>query len=43
MLLARQLATGIQVARIIGVFPLPADSHVITPRVLMLELAGREH
>jgi len=43
MLLARLLVTGSHVARIVGVFPLPADNHVITPRVLMLELAGREH
>jgi len=43
MLLALLLVTGSHGARILGVFPLPANSHVITPRVLMLELAGRGH
>jgi glucuronosyltransferase len=30
-------------ARILGVFPSLTKSHMIAPRVLMLELAGRGH
>jgi hypothetical protein len=37
------LVTGSHGARILGVFPLPSKSHMISPRVLMLELAGRGH
>jgi hypothetical protein len=43
MLLALLLVTGSHSARILGVFPWPAYSHMITPRVLMLELAGGGH
>jgi len=37
------LIHGSQGARILGVFPFPAKSHMIPTRVLMLELAGRGH
>jgi len=37
------LVTGSHCARILGVFPFPAKSPMIIPRVLMLELAGRGH
>jgi len=43
LLLALLLVTGSHGARILGVFPSWAKSHMITPRVLMLELAGRGH
>jgi glucuronosyltransferase len=43
LLLALLLVTGSHGARILGVFPFPAKSHMIIPRVLMLELAGRGH
>jgi hypothetical protein len=43
VLLALLLVTGSHGARIIRVFPLPSKSHMIIPRVLMLELAGRGH
>jgi len=43
MLLALLLVTGIHGARILGVFPFPAKSHMIIHRVLMLELASRGH
>jgi hypothetical protein len=43
MLLALLLVTGSHGARILGVFPFPSNSHMIIPRVLMLELAGRGH
>jgi len=43
MMLALLLVTGSHAARILGVFPLPSKSHMITPRVLLLELAGRGH
>jgi hypothetical protein len=43
VLLALLLVTGSLGARILGVFPLPAHSHMIIHRVLMLELAGRGH
>jgi len=43
MNLALLLVIGSHDARILGVFPYPSKSHVITPRVLMLELAGRGH
>jgi len=43
MLLALLLVTENHGARIFGVFPFPSKSHMITPRVLMLELAGRGH
>jgi glucuronosyltransferase len=41
MLLSLLLVTGSHGARILGVFPFPSNSHMIIPRVLMLELAGR--
>ena len=37
------LVTGSHGARILGVFPFPSKSHMTSPRVLMLELAGRGH
>jgi hypothetical protein len=37
------LLTGSHGARILGVFPFPSKSHMIVPRVLVLELASREH
>jgi glucuronosyltransferase len=37
------LVTGSHCARILGVFPFPAKSHMTIPRVLMLELASRGH
>jgi hypothetical protein len=43
VLLALLLVTGSHGARILGVFPFPSNSHVIVPRVLMLELASRGH
>jgi len=43
VLLAVLLVSGSHAARILGVFPLPANSHMIPQRVLMLELAGRGH
>jgi glucuronosyltransferase len=44
MLLALlMLFTGSYCARILGVFPFPAKSHMIIQRVLMLELARRGH
>ena len=43
MLLALLLVTGNHGARILGVFPFLSNSHMITLRVLMLELAGRGH
>jgi hypothetical protein len=43
VLLALLLVTGSHGARILGVFPSPSKSHMATPRVLMLELASREH
>jgi glucuronosyltransferase len=43
MLLALLLVTGSHSARILGVFPFPAKSHMIIQRVLMLELASRGH
>jgi glucuronosyltransferase len=43
MLLALLLVTGSHCARILGVFPFPAKSHMIIQRVLMLELASRGH
>jgi hypothetical protein len=43
MLLALLLVTGNHGARILGVFPFQAISHMITMRALMLELAGRGH
>jgi glucuronosyltransferase len=43
MLLALLLVTGSHGARILGVFPFPANSHMIMQRVLMLELADRGH
>jgi glucuronosyltransferase len=43
MLLALLLVTGSHGARILGVFPFPAKSHMIIQRVLMLELASRGH
>ena len=43
LLLALLLVTGSHAARILGVFPVPSKSHMITSRVLMLELAGRGH
>jgi hypothetical protein len=43
MLLPLLLVTGNHSARILGVFPYQANSHMITMRVLMLELAGRGH
>jgi hypothetical protein len=42
-LLALLLVTGSHGARILGVFPFPSNSHMITMRVLLLELAGRGH
>jgi glucuronosyltransferase len=43
VLLALLLVTGSHGARILGVFPFPSNSHTITQKVLMLELAGRGH
>jgi hypothetical protein len=43
MLLPLLLVTGSHGARILGVFPYLAKSHMVTMRVLMLELAGRGH
>jgi hypothetical protein len=43
LLLALLLVTGSHGAKILGVFPFPSSSHMITLRVLMLELAGRGH
>jgi hypothetical protein len=43
MLLALLLVTGIHDARILGVFPYQANSHMVTMRVLTLELARRGH
>jgi len=43
MLLALLLVPGSHCARILGVFPYPAKSHMIIQRVLMLELASRGH
>jgi glucuronosyltransferase len=43
LLLSLLLITGSHGARILGVFPFPSNSHMIPPRVLMLELAGRGH
>jgi len=43
MLLALLLVTGSHGARILGVFPFPSKSHMIIPRILMLELAGKGH
>jgi glucuronosyltransferase len=43
VLLTLLLVTASQAARILGVFPFPAKSHMIIARVLMLELAGRGH
>jgi hypothetical protein len=43
LLLALLLVTGSHGARILGVFPSWAKSHMIIPRVLMLELASRGH
>jgi hypothetical protein len=43
MLLALLLVTGSHGARILGVFPYQANSHMVTMRVLMLELADRGH
>jgi hypothetical protein len=37
------LVTGSHGARILGVFPFPSKSHMIVPRILMLELANRGH
>jgi hypothetical protein len=37
------LIPGSHGARILGVFPYPTKSHMTSPRVLMLELAGRGH
>ena len=37
------LIPGSHGARILGVFPYAAKSHMASPRVLMLELAGRGH
>jgi glucuronosyltransferase len=41
--LALLLVTGSHGARILGVFPFPSKSHMIVPRVLMVELASRGH
>jgi len=43
VLLALLLFSGSQGAKILGVFPYPSKSHMIIPRVLMLELADRGH
>jgi hypothetical protein len=43
MLLALLLVTGSHGARILGVFSFPSNSHMISPRILMLQLAGRGH
>ena len=43
MLFTLLVVTGSHGARILGVFPFPAKSHMIVQRVLMLELAGRGH
>jgi hypothetical protein len=43
LLLVLLLVTGCYGARILGVFPLPSKSHMIPPRVLMLEIASRGH
>jgi glucuronosyltransferase len=43
MLLLLLLVTGSHCARILGVFPFPAKSHMIVHRVLMRELASRGH
>jgi hypothetical protein len=43
MLLALLLVTGSHGARILGVFPYQANSHMINMRALMLELASRGH
>jgi glucuronosyltransferase len=43
VLLALLLVTGSHCARILGVFPFPAHSHMTVQRVLMLELARRGH
>jgi hypothetical protein len=43
MLLVLLLVTGNHGARILGVVALPANSHMITLRVLMLEFVGRGH
>jgi hypothetical protein len=43
VLLTLLLVTGTHGARILGVFPFPSNSHMITPIVLLLELAGRGH
>ena len=43
MLFTLLVVTGSHGARILGVFPFSAKSHMIVPRVLMLELAGRGH
>jgi hypothetical protein len=43
VLLALHLVTGSHGPRILGVFPLSSKSHMIVPRVLMLELASRGH
>jgi hypothetical protein len=43
LLLTLLLVTGGHCARILGVFPFPSKSHMITQRVLMLELANKGH
>jgi glucuronosyltransferase len=43
VLLALLLVNGSHGARILAVFPFPSNSHVMTTRVLMLELASRGH
>jgi len=43
MLALLLLIPGSHGARILGVFPYPIKSHMASPRVLMLELAGRGH
>jgi hypothetical protein len=37
------LVTGSHGARILGVFPFTSKSHMIAPRVLMLQLVGKGH
>ena len=41
--MALVLATQIDGAKILGVFPFPARSHLIVQKALMLELARRGH
>jgi hypothetical protein len=43
LLLPLLLVTGSHCAKILGVFPSWSKSHMITSRVLMLELASRSH